>query len=226
MAQLSMVQSRLLELSSALARYKSTKQRSQSVVPAADETRLNVTVGSDAACFSVQELFGLTGQVSEILDQLYNAGIVQDESRVMDETDPGNSMFVLSIYVRLLDMYQRVFTLVRSELSQSDANTAFKFWKLPDVSVGSFAVNSSPFLQMSLTMQLAEEFLSRLRASTSALYKMVSRADSGSATGVQKGEEMFAGIVSASFQALQAREESLRKYLSDVRADIEALLDS
>lgn len=124
-------------------------------------------------------------------------------------------MFILSTYVRLLDMYQRVFSLVHTELvSQTDSSATFSFWKLPDVTVGSFAVESSPFLQMSLTVQLAEEFLSRLRGSTARW------------SGAGNAASMFAGVVDVSFQAFRDREEALAKHLVELRSEIEPLIDS
>ena len=142
-------------------------------------------------------------------------------------------MFILSIYIRLLDMYQKVFTLVRSELSHADTSNdlniaaVFKTWKLPDVTVGSFAVDSTPVLQISLTMQLAEEFLSRLRCATAALQIAdVTGSKSQELRWDQQQGNSLIEIVGVSFQALRTREEGLRRHLGELRGEIEALLDS
>ena len=122
-------------------------------------------------------------------------------------------------------MYQRVFGLVQRELGQAESQAAFRFWKLPDVTVGSFAVDSTPSLQMNLTVQLAEEFLSRLRGATAALDPCRSTGG-GSQQENDEGVSVFSGVVDGSYQAVRSKEDNLRKHLSELRAEIEALLDS
>lgn len=166
--------------------------------------------------FPIEDMFKLTRRVADILEKppSNNNGSKMHHSTI-DGSDPGNAMFILSTYVRLLDMYQRVFSLVHTELAtQTGTDTTFSFWKLPAVTVGSFAVESSPFLQMSLTIQLAEEFLSRLRGSTARW------------SGAGNAASMFAGVVDVSFQAFRDREEALAKHLVELRSEIEPLIDS
>ncbi|KAK7428998.1 hypothetical protein QQZ08_004405 [Neonectria magnoliae] len=203
MAHLSDLNARLLDLSSALPAPHDTARNGPSLGRPTDER-------FKSSGFPIDEMFKLTRRVADILEQSPS-----DESDAIDSSDLGNSMFILSTYMRLLDMYQKVFGLIQSELSQTYSSAQFRFWKLPDVTVGSFAVESSPFLQMSLTIQVAEEFLSRLRNSTARW----SAAGAGSAS-------MFAGVVDISFQAFRDREAALAKHLVELRCDIETLLDS
>ena len=227
MAQLNEINTRLLDLSSALPLQQGTVQNGPSLSRPQDER-------FQANGFPIDEMFQLTRRVAEILDRCSasSSPVAKDapaKSRqaVLDGSDPGSSMLVLSTYVRLLDMYQRVFNLVSNELAQTDSEAAFRFWKLPDVSVGSFAVESSPSLQMSLTIQLAEEFLSRLRMATAALESHSSRNGAGGGqNGGGGGKSTFAGVVDVSYQAVKSREESLGKHLAELRAEIEALLES
>ncbi|EEY16733.1 predicted protein [Verticillium alfalfae VaMs.102] len=128
-------------------------------------------------------------------------------------------MFILSTYVRLLDMYQKVFSCIHGNLSQLEAGDGLRYWKLPDVTVGSFAVDSTPSLQMSLTIQLAEEFLSQLRNAAASL------GPGGSSGGRSSDGSMFSGVVDVSFQAIKSREDSLGKQLADLRRDMDAILD-
>ncbi|KAF4973255.1 hypothetical protein FSARC_410 [Fusarium sarcochroum] len=205
MAQLSDINARLLDLASALP----STQDGPSIGRPVDER-------FRSQGFPIEDMFKLTRRVADILEKPPSGN---DNNKIhhstIDGSDPGNSMFILSTYVRLLDMYQRVFSLVHAELvSQADSNATFSFWKLPDVTVGSFAVESSPFLQMSLTIQLAEEFLSRLRGSTARW------------SGAGSAASMFAGVVDVSFQAFRDREEALAKHLIELRSEIEPLIDS
>ncbi|KAM0361676.1 hypothetical protein ACHAP4_002146 [Fusarium culmorum] len=205
MAQLSDINARLLDLASALP----SPQDGPFIGRPVDER-------FRGQGFPIEDMFKLTRRVADILEKPPSS----NESSKMhhptiDGSDPGNAMFILSTYVRLLDMYQRVFNLVHTELlSQPDPNTTFSFWKLPDVTVGSFAVESSPFLQMSLTIQLAEEFLSRLRGSTARW------------SGAGTASSMFSGVVDVSFQAFRDREEALAKHLVELRSEIEPWIDS
>ncbi|KIL86652.1 hypothetical protein FAVG1_09907 [Fusarium avenaceum] len=205
MAHLSDINARLLDLASALP----SPQDGPLIGRPVDER-------FRSQGFPIEDMFKLTRRVADILEKPPSSN---DSNKIhhstIDGSDPGNAMFILSTYVRLLDMYQRVFSLVRTELvSQTDSSATFSFWKLPDVTVGSFAVESSPFLQMSLTIQLAEEFLSRLRGSTARW------------SGAGNAASMFAGVVDVSFQAFRDREEALAKHLVELRSEIEPLIDS
>lgn len=210
MAQLSDINTRLLDLSSAL--------------PSQEAARNGLSLGRPtderfkSQGFPIEEMFKLTRRVADFLEKppAGSPNGLKGRHSSIDTTDPANSMLILSTYVRLLDMYQKVFTLVHTELSQVDSGAIFRFWKLPDVTVGSFAVESSPFLQMSLTIQLAEEFLSRLRNSTAYW----------SGPGTANGASIFSGVVDISFQAVKEREETLAKHLVQLRSEIEASLDS
>ncbi|KAH7242012.1 hypothetical protein BKA59DRAFT_400646 [Fusarium tricinctum] len=205
MAHLSDINARLLDLASALP----SPQDGPLIGRPVDER-------FRSQGFPIEDIFKLTRRVADILEKPpSNNDSNKIQHSTIDGSDPGNAMFILSTYVRLLDMYQRVFSLVRTELvSQTDSSAMFSFWKLPDVTVGSFAVESSPFLQMSLTIQLAEEFLSRLRGSTARW------------SGAGNAASMFAGVVDVSFQAFRDREEALAKHLVELRSEIEPLIDS
>jgi hypothetical protein len=219
MAQLSEINSRLLDLASVLPQPQQTAACNFQGLGPNDEAF------STSQGFPIDEMFKLTRRVADVLDRL-SAGANSRAAR-MDSSDPGNSMFVLSTYVRLLDMYQKVFSLVHLELTQADAEATFKFWRLPDVQVGSFAVDPSPSLQMSLTIQLAEEFLARLRVATAALGPALGNV--GPSTGVAddgtNGKSMFSDVVDISFRAVKTKEESLGKHLAELRDEIEAFLN-
>ncbi|KAG5979035.1 hypothetical protein E4U55_005634 [Claviceps digitariae] len=226
MAQLTEINSRLLDLASVLPQPGTAQCNIQLFGGPGDETFPNQG-------FPVEEIFQLTRRVADLLDGL--RGEKGSTATRMDSSDPGNSMLVLSTYVRLLDMYQKIFSLVSMELAQADAEATFRFWRLPDVQVGSFAVIPIPPLQMSLTIQLAEEFLARLRAATAALDLATSNGPdhksggSGGAGGemddCSNGKSMFSDVVDISYRAVKKKEESLAKHLAELRDEIQAILD-
>lgn len=218
MAQLSEINSRLLDLASVLPPRQAGSRNFQAVGRSNDEAFPNQS-------FPIDEMFKLTRRVADVLDRLSTGG--GPAAARMDSSDPGNSMFVLSTYVRLLDIYQKVFSLVRMELSRDDAEAAFRFWALPNVQVGSFAVDPSPFLQMSLTIQLAEEFLTRLRVATAALDPSINNSNGSnnvSDDGVND-RSMFSDVIDVSFRAVKTKEESLGKHLAELRDEIEGFLN-
>lgn len=218
MAQLSEINSRLLDLASVLPQQHTAGCNFQTLNRSNDEA-------FPPQGFPIDEMFKLTRRVADVLDRLSTGG--SPNSARMDNSDPGNSMFVLSTYVRLLDMYQRVFSLVRMEVSQAEAEAAFRFWRLPDVQVGSFAVDPSPSLQMSLTIQLAEEFLARLRVATAALDPALSNGGGSKSIAEDNanGKSMFSDVVDISYRAVKTKEESLGKHLAELRDEIEAFLN-
>ncbi|VUC37342.1 unnamed protein product, partial [Clonostachys rosea] len=130
MAQLNEINVRLLELSTALS------EAQEAAHPLGRPSNERFKDNG----WPIDEMFNLTQRVAEILDQLAASATERRAS-----ADPGNSMFVLSTYVRLLDMYQKVFGLVQTELAQTDPDEmliiasegVFQFWKLPNVNIGS-----------------------------------------------------------------------------------------
>lgn len=218
MAQLSDINTRLLDLSSVLPSQREAAQNGPSLSRPTDER-------FSSQGFPIDEMFKLTRRVAEILEHPSSGTSESNKTKArnenVDSSDPGNSMFIISTYVRLLDMYQRVFSLVHTELSQAGPAAMFRFWKLPDVTIGSFAVESSEYLQMSLTIQLAEEFLSRLRKATAAL----GLGGHGNPSNTSP-DSAFSGVIGISFQAVKEQEQSLAKHLMELRGNIEVLLES
>ncbi|KAF6816538.1 hypothetical protein CSOJ01_02920 [Colletotrichum sojae] len=183
--------------------------------------------------FPIDEMFKLSRHFAEILAEMAPtegaSPTSEDErhqpGRGLDSlADPATCLFVLSTYVRLLDMYQRVFSCIHSQLAHLQPASLFQSWKLPGVTVGSFAVDSTPSLQVSLTIQLAEEFLLQMRRAASSLDPTLRSAASppGRAPDVVS---MFSGVADVSFQALKRQEESLGQELKSLRKDMEAFLD-
>ncbi|OLN81352.1 hypothetical protein CCHL11_08558 [Colletotrichum chlorophyti] len=223
------INSRLFELSSVLPLHADSPEDPgrSSAASTVDGGSLTVTP------FPMDEMFRLSRYFAESLTEkspIEVASPASDEgnshpARGLDSlSDPATCLFVLSTYVRLLDMYQKVFSCIHSELAHIESGSLFQSWKLPGVSIGSFAVDSTPSLQMSLTIQLAEEFLLQMRRATSSLDSNL-RSGGSPAAKASDTTSMFSGVVDVSFQALKRQEESLGKELKDLRKDMEIILD-
>ncbi|KAF9878189.1 hypothetical protein CkaCkLH20_04227 [Colletotrichum karsti] len=224
------INSRLFELSSSLRHHVEPSDCAgrSSMASSPDEGNATMTP------FPVDEMFKLSRHFAEILSEM---APVEDASpasetdrhqpaRGLDSlADPATCLFILSTYVRLLDMYQKVFSCIHYQLAHLQPAILFQSWKLPGVTVGSFAVDSTPSLQMSLTIQLAEEFLLQMRRAASSLDPTLRSAGSPSGR-VLDASSMFSGVVDVSFQALKRQEESLGQELKDLRKDMESFLDA
>ncbi|PNH62360.1 hypothetical protein VD0002_g5671 [Verticillium dahliae] len=226
MPRLSDINSRLFELSSALP-YQIECADGKSHHGKSSQHHGNGSGRHRTVPFPVDEMFKLSQQFAEAVQDITPSDgpakapdtKTSRGKSLNSKADPGSSMFILSTYVRLLDMYQKVFSCIHGNLSQLEAGDGLRYWKLPDVTVGSFAVDSTPSLQMSLTIQLAEEFLSQLRNAAASL------GPGGSSGGRSSDGSMFSGVVDVSFQAIKSREDSLGKQLADLRRDMDAILD-
>ncbi|KAL3295539.1 fungal transcriptional regulatory protein [Colletotrichum asianum] len=223
------VNSRLFELSSSLPHQAeaSDEPSRYSMASSPEEGSAMMTP------FPVDEMFKLSRHFAEILAEM---APIEDASPASDMerhqpskgldslADPATCLFILSTYVRLLDMYQKVFSCIHFQLGHLQPASLFQSWKLPGVTVGSFAVDSTPSLQMSLTIQLAEEFLLQMRRAASSLDPTLRSAESPAGRTLD-ATSMFSGVVDVSFQALKRQEESLGQELKDLRKDMESFLD-
>ncbi|KAL8369971.1 hypothetical protein RB595_000366 [Gaeumannomyces hyphopodioides] len=159
--------------------------------------------------------------------------------------DSGSVLLALSTYVRLIDLYHRVFQLVDEEISLSGRGggrlEAFKLCTLPDVSLGGiYPVAPSPVLQMTLTVRVAEEFLSGLRAEmdvvTSDLIascpvrawaqspparNLTTGGDAGVAASLGDASISFAAVVRSAMFEVKVQEARVRQGLGAIRARLE-----
>ncbi|KAL0934587.1 uncharacterized protein CTRU02_211386 [Colletotrichum truncatum] len=229
MPQIININSRLFELSSSLPHQaEPSEDPGRSVmVSSADEGSAMMTP------FPVDEMFKLSRHFAEILSEMApieGASPASDNERHQSArgfdtlADPATCLFILSTYVRLLDMYHRVFSCIHFQLTHLQPANLFQSWKLPGVTVGSFAVDSTPSLQMSLTIQLAEEFLLQMRQAASSL-DPTQRSTSTVGGKALDTSSMFSGVVDVSFQALKRQEDGLLQELKDLHKDMQSFLD-
>lgn len=169
--------------------------------------------------FPIQSMFEASGRLVQVLGD-----IAQTEGADVRpaELDPGTGLLVLSTYVRLLDLYHKVFRLVHSEAAASGpcSRSTFQLCKLPDVSVGSFPVASAESLRMSLTIRLAEEFLCNLRAAMAAFSQTLPDVATGSQQSGD-GRALLWSAVDASFSAVREREQDICRDLVEIRSKLE-----
>lgn len=168
--------------------------------------------------FPIQAMFEASGRLVRVLGDITGPEGA-DARRV--ELDPGTSLLVLSTYVRLLDLYHKVFRLVHSEATVLGPcpRSTFQLCKLPNVSVGSFPVASSQSLQMSLTIRLAEEFLCNLRAAVASFSERLPDAAARSQHG--GGQGALWSAVDVSFSAVREREQDICRNLGETRSHLE-----
>lgn len=187
--------------------------------------------------FTVAELYKYTHQVVDTLERVArppNGASVAPPNSPLDAADPANSMFVLSLYARLLDILQRLFTLVRSLLAKADPkkDDTFPAWLLPEMNIGAASIGAHPAFHMSLTVQLALQFLSRLREATVVLglTNAATSNGNGAATNGSAASERRASVssdtVSISFSAIKNKEGNLSKTLGQLHDELNEFMDA
>jgi hypothetical protein len=166
----------------------------------------------DGDGFPIQSMFEATGRLVQVL-----VDMTQQESAHTRQTelDPATGLLVLSTYVRLLDLYQKVFQLVHTEVISSSPGSSFQLCKLPNVSVGSFPVASALSLQMSLTLRLAEDFLASLRAATALFSQRLHELDAA------RGQASMWRVVDLSLTATKERERDVSRDLAKIKSKLE-----
>ena len=177
--------------------------------------------------FPIESMFKLSRRLVQSLDEIQLSGedvdaSHKDGSPLQRESsapllDPGTGLLILSVYVRLLDLYQKVFQNVQTEISLSGPDQVLRLCKLPDVSVGSFQVPPSPSLQMELTIRLAEEFLSKLRTAASSLGSWPPTPVSTPEPGSTSQSSVFSGAVEVSLCEIMAKEKLIGLELDKTR---------
>ncbi|KAB5583402.1 hypothetical protein GE09DRAFT_1078754 [Coniochaeta sp. 2T2.1] len=225
LAQLSDINSTLWNLSSQVPYLVETGEETDvyACESSSDASDSQTTSPSSVAeGFPIQSMFEASGHLVQVLGEITQTAEGTADVR-QAELDPGTGLLVLSTYVRLLDLYQKVFQLVHSEVAVSSSATGtrptFRLCKLPDVSIGSFPVASAISLQMALTMRLAEDFLSSLRQAT-ALFSQ--RLPDFATRGQQGGgQASLWSVVDVSFTAIREREQDVSRYLGEIRGKLE-----
>ncbi|ORY58488.1 uncharacterized protein BCR38DRAFT_477813 [Pseudomassariella vexata] len=127
---------------------------------------------SDLQELSVEELFQLSNDFLRILDTLYKSKVeMRQTSRNVDNPDVAGWLLLLSVYLRILDVYEIVFSpLTESGARDQLSLEASRLWRLPQVIVGSMEIEFSPELRLSLIIKMAKQCLGRLSNSVARVF--------------------------------------------------------
>ncbi|OAQ99936.1 hypothetical protein LLEC1_04312 [Akanthomyces lecanii] len=185
--------------------------------------------------FTVAELYKHTHEAIDVLERVVAVRAAPNTTAAdcpLDATDAGNSMFTLSLYARLLDLLQRVFALVRGLLAQADPqkDDTFASWLLPEMNIGAASIGAHPAFHMSLTVQLAMQFLSRFRDATVVLGLIDAAATNGAATTTTAqaggpGGSSEAGL-GLSYADIKNKEGNLSKLLGQLQDELNDFMDT
>ncbi len=192
--------------------------------------------------FTVAELYKHTHEVVDILER---AVAVKNAPRTtataaaaapdcpLDATDAANGMFTVSLYARLLDLLQRLFAHVRARLARADPkrDDTFPSWLLPEMNIGAASIGAHPAFHMSLTVQLAMQFLSRFREVTVVLGLVDAALTNGrgahGASALPRGPPGGGDdAVSLSMGDIKNREGMLSKTLGQLQDELNTFMDT
>lgn len=188
--------------------------------------------------FTVAELYKHTHEVIDVLERAVAVRSAPNTTAAdlpLDAADAGNSMFTLSLYARILNLLQRVFALARGLLAAADPkkDDTFASWLLPEMNIGAASIGAHPAFHMSLTVQLAMQFLSRFREATVFLGLIDAAATNGNATQVggasasrqSSGGGGDAGL-SLSYADIKNKEGNLSKLLGQLQDELNDFMDT
>lgn len=131
--------------------------------------------------------------------------------------DPGSNILVLSCYLRILDIYAKLFGKIDASISNKDFLRSIR---LPRLTVGTFSLHPTSALQITLIMQLAEELLDRLR-------DVVALTNQTASPRWPKDNEQdwhssaLSGVAEVTLQAIRFREAKIIKGMKGVRLELQ-----
>lgn len=122
--------------------------------------------------FPIDNTFGLSQDLASTLVKLNQ--IFEDHSREpQGSTPPGlpssrapdrsSMLFILSVYSRLINVYEMIFGTASSRASTPEQGLVEPAIRFPALKVGSFSLKSSSFLQIATVAQLADNILTQVK---------------------------------------------------------------
>ena len=134
--------------------------------------------------------------------------------------DPGSGLLVLSCYLRVIDIYDKIFGHIRTCLAKTGTAEPLTQIRLPGLTIGSFSLPSSSALQLTLFIQLAEQLLDRLRSIVALMDSTVLRAandEGGSNRPDGQDGSPLGDVTDVTLQAIRTREGEMVKRMNSVR---------
>lgn len=134
--------------------------------------------------------------------------------------DPGSGLLVLSCYLRVIDIYDKIFGHIRMCVAKTGTADPFTQIRLPGLTIGSFSLQSSSALQVTLFIQLAEQLLDRLRSIVALMDSTTLRGakeEGGSNRQDRQDGSSLGDVTDVTLQAIRTREGEMVKRMNSVR---------
>ncbi|OAA63164.1 Fungal transcriptional regulatory protein [Cordyceps fumosorosea ARSEF 2679] len=196
--------------------------------------------------FTVAELYKHTHVVADALEQAVairnrsGGGSGSSSSSgartpIITAGDLADGMFTMALYAQILHLMQRLFTHVRKVLAAADPHRddTFAAWLLPEMNIGAALIDAHPTFHMSLTVQLATQFLGRLREAVTILcLSDIGPAGANfngtaaAATGAGPHAEMIGIPARFTFVSLKIQEGELGKTLGQLQEELRKFMDT
>lgn len=187
--------------------------------------------------FTVAELYRHTNTLVDILERLATArnGLNRGNgAQFASELSESNRMLMLSLYVLLLEMFDELFCLVRSHLARADPKRDELFFPsglLPKMNIGDAALGVHPAFHMSMTVELAMQYLNRLRDAKKSLG--LTKLGNGNGTR-SDGSSASDGLASSSYtngvdakpSKIRSQEDALSHSLQHLMGELDNYMDA
>ena len=137
--------------------------------------------------------------------------------------DAGSNLLIFSCYIRILDIYAKFFAQLKALISNTNGQGVLHSLNLPSLNIGTFSLQSSPSLQITLFIRLVEEVMERLRnvvcQTDSCCASQWSKDDDGD----QVHDSVFNGVSQATLQAIRVSESKIAKSMNELRRKLQHL---
>lgn len=136
--------------------------------------------------------------------------------------DASTALLVLSSYLRILEILSHSFSSFRALLRHMNIRELLTHVSLPSLNFGSFSLQYSPILQITLITRLAEEILSGLR--DQILPAQYSLDLPGAAQSMSDDEQITRdGSSKAMLHMIWSRESNVNKVMNELRRTIQSV---
>ena len=127
--------------------------------------------------------------------------------------DQGSILLVLSCYMRVIDIYDKICGHIRNCVSDTSPAAKATQLTLPGLSIGGFSLHKSPAMKIMLMLQLAEQLLDCIRDIVGLV---------GSPTSIsgnfRRGGASIGDVTDVTLQAIRLKDAEMAKKMAQVRA--------
>ena len=135
--------------------------------------------------------------------------------------DQGSSLLILSCYIRVIDIYEKICGHVHNCISDTSVAAKSVQITLPGLTIGLFSLQSSPAMKIILILQLAEQLLDRIRHIVGLMNSTTRPGGNDSTHGsIRQGGGSMGDITDVTLQAIRLRDAEMTRKMFQVKQQL------